>query len=238
MDALLKKLRHRFSLSADEEGLLRGLGGEPADFAPRQTVVRRDELQRFSRLLVSGFAIRHKEASSGERQILEIHVPGDFVDLHSFPLKRLDHDVSALSACRFINVPHERMTALEGAHPRLIHILWHMTLVDGSIQREGMLTLSRRTAIARLAHIFCELHCRLEVVGLAENGAFALPFNQVDLAEFAGITSVHTSRMLRELREAGLVTFKGGEVRIHDMKGLAQLADFTPAYLYLGNQPA
>lgn len=44
-------------------------------------------------------------------------------------------------------------------------------------------------------------------------------------------TAVHVNRVLRELREEGLVTFQHGHVEIHDLNALMELADFDKAYL-------
>ena len=41
-----------------------------------------------------------------------IHVRGDFVDLHSYPLKKLEHSVAALTAIRVAFVPHDAVRSL------------------------------------------------------------------------------------------------------------------------------
>ncbi len=53
---------------------------------------------------------------------------------------------------------------------------------------------------------------RLEIVGLVEDGGFALPITQLDLGDATGLTSVHVNRMLKQLRDDRLVTFRGGRV--------------------------
>ena len=42
---------------------------------------------------------------------------------------------------------------------------------------------------------------------------------------------MHVSRVLRQLRDEGLATFRDGHVTIHDYKRLCQRADFDEAYL-------
>src|SRR4029453_9618087 len=44
-------------------------------------------------LILSGLAFRHKVTIEGSRQILSVHIPGDFVDLESALLKIADHNV-------------------------------------------------------------------------------------------------------------------------------------------------
>jgi transcription initiation factor IIE alpha subunit len=45
------------------------------------------------------------------------------------------------------------------------------------------------------------------------------------------LSAVHVNRVLRQLRENGLVTFRDGRVTFHDYEGLVELAKFDPAYL-------
>jgi CRP-like cAMP-binding protein len=92
--------------------------------------------------------------------------------------------------------------------------------------------LGRLDASGRVAHMMCEMEVRLGMVGLARDGVFQLPLKQADIAEACGLTGVHVNRVLRSLREKGLLLFRGGEVRILDCEGLRRVAEFDPAYLY------
>ena len=65
-----------------------------------EDLVREGERPSESILLLEGFAARYKLLRNGERQITALHIPGDFVDLHSFLLKKMDHGVVALTRCR------------------------------------------------------------------------------------------------------------------------------------------
>jgi CRP-like cAMP-binding protein len=105
--------------------------------------------------------------------------------------------------------------------------------MDAAIHREWELSLGRRTALSRIAALFCEMRLRLEVVGMTEGQTYALPLTQTDLAECLGLTPIHVNRTLKELREQGLVHFKSGRVTILDWDRLRDVAEFDPAYLYL-----
>jgi hypothetical protein len=88
-----------------------------------------------------------------------------------------------------------------------------------------------------MAHLFCELHTRLAVVGLTDGDSFGLPLNQTELGECLGLTAVHVNRTLQLLREQGLCDLRDHRVVIHDLAKLKALAEFDPAYLYLGPHP-
>jgi CRP-like cAMP-binding protein len=116
-------------------------------------------------------------------------------------------------------------------------LLWLSTLMDAAVQRERILSIGRRSALARIAHLMCELFVRLEVVGLTEGQSFRLPITQLDLADASGLTSVHVNRMLRQLRGEGLMTFRNSLVEIHDLPALERVAEFDRAYLFLTSEP-
>jgi len=237
IDHFLLKLRARDEIPPDEEEAIRAMFTEVIEVPADKTIVRAGKELDFSTLLLDGLLCRFKDLRDGSRQISELHVAGDFADLHSFSLKHLDHSVMALTRCRLAIAPHDRIQAVIRAHPHLGRMFWFMTNLDAAIHREWVLSLGRRSALGRTAHLFCELRLRLGLVGLADETGYKLNLTQIDLAECLGLTSVHVNRVLKELRERGLVEFRGGRVTIHDLPGLERAAEFDPAYLYLERRP-
>jgi CRP-like cAMP-binding protein len=234
LDLFIQKLRARHELSRDEEAALRGMRWSDRRYERHQVMVRSGELLEYSMLLLSGFALRCKFTADGARQILETNVAGDFIDLHGFILRRLDHEITAASRCNIGLVPHSELKRVSELCPRLSRILWFQTLVDAAITREWMLVLGKKRSRARVAQFFCEMHSRLKLVGLTSDGGYAIPFNQQELADITGMTPVHLNRCLKELREADMVTFRNGQVRLHDPAGLARDAQFDPGYMHIG----
>ena len=96
---------------------------------------------------------------------------------------------------------------------------------------EHLVGIGRRDAQARMAHFLLELGSRLALVGIGSKEGFDCPLTQYHLADTLGLSAVHVNRILRQLRESGLVTFRDGHVTFHDHRGLVSLADFDPAYL-------
>lgn len=233
IDRHLMKLRARDDISADEEQAIRDMMGEPREFPADSVIIRAGEELNVSTLLLDGILARVYELRQGERQITELHVAGDFADLHSFTLKRLDHDIVTMTRCRVVTVPHERLERLTEKHPHLARLYWFATNLDASIHRMWEVSLGRRRASPRMAHLFCELHVRLGIIGLTEGESFQFGLTQDELADCLGLTPVHVNRTLKDLRERGLLEFRSGRVTIKDLPGLRQLAEFDAGYLYL-----
>ncbi|CAA9542615.1 MAG: cAMP-binding proteins - catabolite gene activator and regulatory subunit of cAMP-dependent protein kinases [uncultured Sphingosinicella sp.] len=237
MERLLRKLRTRDLVSDKEEEVLRASVAEIVEFPANRVIVKAGVTLSHCTLLIDGMVARYKDLADGQRQIMELHVPGDFLDLHSFLLKRLEHNVGAITAVRAAIVPHDTIRVITEEHPHLGRMLWFSTLLDAAIHRERILSVGRRSAVARIAHLICELQVRLELVGLSDSYRFPLPLTQADLGDATGLTSVHVNRMLKQLRDEELLTFRSGAVVIQDWERLQRLAEFTPDYLYLERRP-
>jgi CRP-like cAMP-binding protein len=232
----LMKLRARDEISAAEEKAIRSAVAEEREYRADHTFIRAGEQLSHSTMLLDGLICRYKDLRGGQRQISELHVAGDFADLHSFTLKYLDHNMMTLTPCRVGIVPHDRLREITEAFPHLTRVYWFATNLDAAIHREWELSLGRRTALARVAHLFCELQVRLGIVGLADETGYALALTQTDIAECLGLTPVHVNRTLKELRERSMVEFRSGRVDLLNLAALRQAAEFDPGYLYLNSQ--
>lgn len=231
--AHLKKLRLRTAISTEEERVIRGLVAENRRWPADSVLVKAGQPLNTSMLLLDGWLVRSKDLPSGDRQVMEIHVPGDFADLHGFTLKQLDHDIVAITECVIGYVPHDRLMALTEKHPHLTRVYWLSTNVDAAISREMGLSLGQRSAMSRMAHLFCELHARLEVIGRTDGETFEFPLTQRELGECLGLTVVHVNRTIQELRRRMLIEAENRHIRILDRPGLEAIAEFDPSYLQL-----
>lgn len=220
-------------LTESEVAALEGAVARAVRFKAREVIVREQAPLTQCTLLTQGIAYRYKDTDEGKRQILALHYPGDFVDLHSYPLKKLEHNVAALVGATMAVFPHDAVRALAAESATLTELLWRSTLVDAAINREWLLTVGACSAITRLAHLFCETYLRLKCVGLVRGMSFDFPLTQADLGEATGLTAVHTNRMLRQLRERDALDFERGIATIRNWDRLADIGEFEAGYLFL-----
>lgn len=220
-------------LSQEDAAALEAAATRTQKFDAKRLIVRENVPLTQCTLLLDGFIERFKDLSDGRRQILAIHISGDFVDLHSYPLKRLEHSVAALTDVTVAIFPHAEIRGLIERSATLTELLWRSTMIDAAINREWIASIGARGAAVRLAHLLCEMFVRLERVGLTRDCEFDFPVTQVDLADATGLTAVHANRMLRQLREQGLVEFRQGVVRILDWAALQRFGEFDTNYLFL-----
>lgn len=231
---LIRKLEQSDVLSEEEKSILDQAFSRIRDFKADEDIVREGDRPTESCIIVEGFAARYKLLPSGRRQISAIHISGDFVDLHSFLLKTMDHGVVTLSPARVAFVPHAILKTISEQHPHLTRMLWLSTLIDAAIHRQWLTTMGRSSATAQMAHLLCELYVRLRAVGQTNGLSFHLPVTQEELGDALGLSTVHVNRVLTELKTGRLVQWAGGgAVTILDWDRLRDLAEFSPIYLSL-----
>lgn len=216
----------------ERDGLERAVS-ERRKLPARTTLVDRGDRLHHSTMLMEGYMIRYIDDLEGRRQVVAFHVPGDFVDLHGYPLQVLDHSIATLSDVLIALVPHPAIARLTDNDAQLAKKLWGSTLLDAAIHREWLFRLGRLDAVGRVAHFFAETNARLRAVGLSQDDTFQLPITQGELAEITGLTGIHVNRVLRMLREENVCTFRNARVDISDRARLGRIAQFDPTYLYL-----
>jgi len=230
---LIRKLESIFPLSEDERTALESLPIEAANLGPDQDIVRIGDRPSRCFLVRDGFACSYKITGEGTRQILNFHISGDIPDLQSLHLTVLDHSISTITPCAVGFIPHEALHDLCERHYRITSALWRETLIDAAVFREWIVNTGRREAYPAMAHLLCEMVVRLHAVGLTQDHRCDLPITQSEFADALGISTVHTNRVLQELRGAGLITLKEGTLTVLDWDGLKGAGDFEPTYLHM-----
>ncbi|WP_262048911.1 Crp/Fnr family transcriptional regulator [Bradyrhizobium sp. Bra78] len=205
------------------EGLLRAGPGEDliAEGEPLDSV----------RIVLSGWAFRHKTLEDGRRQIVNFIFPGETCDAHVYLLSALDHTISTVTSVVYAEIRRAPFEKLLASDRTLAEAFMCETLLNNAIQREWVINLGRRVALERVAHLFCEIHERLRPVGLVDGNSCALPVTQMDLADATGLSVVHLNRTIQELRASGLIVLRERTLTIPDLDALKSAALYSPSYL-------
>jgi len=230
---MLRKFERRAALDDGDRKALLDLPHRLQTVEPASYILREGDRPDRACLILGGFAFRHKVTVEGSRQIVSVHIPGDFVDLEASLLNVADHNVQALTRCDLAFIPRDAMRALFLAHPQIAMAMWIDTLIDGSVFREWVVNVGRRDARSRIAHLLCEFARRLEVAGLADEYRYELPMTQEQIADATGLTPVHVNRVLMALARDGLIERNKRHVRIPEWERLRRVAGFSEVYLHL-----
>lgn len=182
-------------------------------------------------VLAEGWACSFKMLPDGARQIVDFQIPGDFLGLRSILFRTSDHSIEAVTPIEASEVLASDILDAFSDAPRLATAVLWATSRDEAMVVEHLVNLGRRSAEERMAHFLLELGARLNLVGMGDRTGFDCPLTQYHLADALGLSAVHVNRVLRHLREDGLVTFQKGRVRFDDFGGLTDLAGFNTGYL-------
>lgn len=230
---LIRKLRSIADLSPDAVRAVERLPLRVREVPADADLVSEGDRPSECCMIVEGWVARYKLLTRGQRQIMSFHIAGDIPDLQNLHLATMDHSLCALTPCRVAYIPHSAIEDAMQRHPVLQTAFWRDTLVDAAVFREWMAGIGRRTAYQRIAHLFCEQFMRLRAVGLADEAGFELRITQAEIADALGLSSVHVNRVLKTLRQDGLIQTPGRYVSILDWEGLRSAGDFDPSYLHL-----
>lgn len=228
---LARKLSAFVLLSPNDLAVVSDLFRRRRGFAMGTEMIHQGQTNHSAFVLAAGWAFSYKILSGGGRQIVNIQVPGDFLGLRSVLFRTSDHNVEPITPVQASEVTQRDLLAAFAETPRLATaILWAASR-DEAMVVEHLVDLGRRSATERMAHFLLELGARLRLVGMGNRAGFACPLSQYLLADVLGLSAVHVNRVLRELREVGLLTFQRGRVVFDDYDGLVRFAGFDRAYL-------
>ncbi len=200
-------------------------------FAVGVDMIHQGQTDQSAYVVASGWACSYKILPCGNRQIVDIQIPGDFLGLRSILFRTADHNVEPITLVHASEVKQrDLLTAFSQTHRLATAILWAASR-DEAMVVEHLVDLGRRSASERMAHFLLELGARLRLVGLGDRKGCLCPLSQYLLADALGLSAVHVNRVLRELREEGMVTFQKGRVVFDDYDALVEHAGFDRTYL-------
>lgn len=226
-----RKLAAFVNLSPDDLSVLSDVYRRRRSFAAGRDMIHQGQTDQRAYILASGWACSYKLLPGGSRQIVDFQIPGDFLGLRSILFRTADHNVEPITRVQASEMRGEDILAAFARTPRLATaVLWAASR-DEAMVVEHLVDLGRRNAAERMAHFLLELSVRLRLVGMGDTSGYACPLSQYMLADAMGLSAVHVNRVLRQLRELGLMTFQKGVVTFDDYDGLVDFAGFDRTYL-------
>jgi len=232
----LRRLELRSTLTQADRETVMGLPGHLREYKPSRDIVKLGEKTTHACLVVDGMVARFGQTASGTRQLTAFYIEGDMGDLHSAVLPIVSAPLQSTVATTIYRVPHEDIHRAVERSVTLGRAFWRDCVADAQIASEWLLNVGRRGALAKLAHLICELACRYEAIGHPRE-RFSVRLTQLQLGEALGLTGMHINRTLKTLRERGVIAMDEGDIRVADWQRLAELGEFDPLYLHLSPAP-
>lgn len=228
---LARKLGAFVLLSSAEQAVLERLHLRQKTVVSGRDLIHQGQSDRAAYILTEGWVCAYKILPSGARQIVDFQIPGDFLGVRSALLLTSDHNIEPIGDIKVAEVFVSDLLRALAETPRLATAVFWAVSRDEAIIVEHLIDVGRRNAVQRMGHFLLELGVRLTLVGLGSRAGYNCPLTQYHLADALGLSSVHVNRSLRQLRQDGLLTFRGGSVIFDDYDRLAEFAEFDAAYL-------
>jgi CRP-like cAMP-binding protein len=230
---IVDKLLNYMTLGDREIALLEGLARETRTVPPGGVLLDPRENYDSAFMIQDGWALRFRLMPDGRRQVINFLLPGDAFGLGTLVLSRPDHNVSAITGVTVSPISPEAFMGLLRDHPRLGAAFLWSAAQEEAVLREHLVSIGRRSAYERVAHLLLELMHRLELVGRTADATYVMPLSQPLLADALGLSAVHVNRTLRRLQADGLISIQSRRIGILDYEALKRAADFHRGYLHI-----
>lgn len=235
-NAFVRRLQSGANLQERDRGTIEGLCHKTRKFSNKKYLSRGGEGALSFPVLLSGWAARYQIVRNGGRQITQLLLPGDSFDFDSHSSDEVIDEIVTLCDCEVVNISYADMErAIEGS-PAICSAMLNYGSKENAISASWLVSIGRRDAYERMAHLICELHNRLAVDDADEgDDEFLFPLTQEDLADVLGLTPVHVNRKLQMLRQNDLIRLRSKRMTILNLPALKKIAGFSPSYLTTRN---
>lgn len=151
-------------------------------------------------LLKSGWAADEQTLWNGQRQIVQVYVPGDIVGFSAVDgVARLD--LRALTAGVWTRLGPADQALLSDPRSSGGAMIRRAFVARQAALAEHVVSLGRLSALDRALSFLAGLHRRLLATGAATAASMPMPLTQTDLADHLGMSAVHMNRVLQMLRQ-------------------------------------
>jgi CRP-like cAMP-binding protein len=200
--------------------------GRHKAIAARHNIYRAGEPNEGVQIVCSGWAVRFIQLPDGKRQILSVIMPGDLISPTALFEPQFAFSVQAVTGVRYCIFPFADVRARLRDNPALLDLWIRLAAAEHRETDRRLVDLGQRTAQERIAGLVAHVMLRAEQRGDLNDGQFAFPMSQQQIADFTGLTPVHTCRVLSALRRTGVCDVGHGAVRLLDRAELQRLAAF------------
>ena len=227
---LVNKLSNYIDLNGTDLDLLAELEGEEREYAQGSPVRKADERIENLYVVKYGWLFSSMELPDGRRQIVQIHHAGDIIGMPDIALDRAALNVQAITDVTLCPFPKRHLDKIFTTSPRLIALLFTISLRDQVIFTEKLRSIGRMSARERVAHFLLDIAHRLRITNSGMASTFRLPMTQTEIGDATALTSVTISKTMMQLQLDKLIDRRDGHVSLRDERTLIKMCDYVDRY--------
>ena len=224
---IVSEFRSYIDLTDQECELVQSLERDPREFRKDEIITAEGDPAKTIFTISSGWVASCRHLANGNRQILDVYLPGQIVGMRKIGFEQSMNSIVAIGPVVACPYPKRNLIKTFDDSPRLTEVVMLMLAQQQSLLVERIMSLGQRSADCSLAHFVLELRARLKTSDLN----LKTPLTQELIADTLGVTSVHISRTLTDLTQKSLLEWSAGTFKILNLDALVELAGFDSSYL-------
>jgi CRP-like cAMP-binding protein len=227
---LADRLGRYLHLVEPERGALAALE-DIERLVPRGTVLRAEHSpSREFYIVRRGWLYSSMLLFDGNRQILSMHLPGEFAGEAGLPWDQAPFAITAATDTVVRVIDKAALRSLFERQPRIGALLMVLAQIERIVLADRLASIGRTSAKSRVAALLVDVLRRLRASGEPLDAGIAWPLTQEEIGDATGLTAVHVNRMMRQLSEDGLIARSNGRIRITNEARLASMGNHVDRY--------
>lgn len=227
---LVDRLSNIGDLTDGDIELLKSLEKDQRSYQAGVTVREQGQIGRDLYVVSEGWAYSAVDMENGNRQILNIHMPGDMIGIGDLAFEHSMSSVITVTDAVLCPFPRSRLSDIFERSLRLATILFIVDTRQHALLVDRVIAIGQREAFQRISHLLLEL-CQRTLECTHNNiQDLVIPLTQQQIGEMLGLTSIHVNRTFKRLQDEQLVMVSRGKISVPDMGRLAEVADVQTAF--------
>lgn len=188
----------------------------------RRLIVHEHDFRDSVPIICSGWAATVALLPDGRRQILSFLLPGDIVSAELLFAPQPRRVVEAITDVRYRKYKRVELKTLLSQRADLLDRVMKAWLAEARRADRLIIDLGRRSGEERIAQLILNFVERLTERNLIGTDPieFEFPLRQHQIADAIGMTQVHVSKVISDLRRADLIEFRERNLTVLDLAGL------------------
>jgi CRP-like cAMP-binding protein len=218
------------SVSEEEVRFTQKYRNKYCAFSAGEVLHQEQDKINYAFTLHTGCLILYNRLLNGNRQILRVVLPGDFVGFSRNSKGKLLYSIEAIMDAKICLFSDDSVSKMTSEHPEIGKRLMDLQLNDVALYQQQLLSLGQKTATESLAYLIMELYTRIKVQAPEmcndKNNEVFFPLNQSDMGDALGLTNVHINRVISTFKKQGLITFKYKRISVLNEDKLSEIGQF------------
>ena len=228
---IIEKFGYYTDLNQYEKDILAAFEDSKESFKAGENISSKGDAFDNLYIIHEGWAYVSSNLDKKLRSIFDIRLNADFVGASELSFRRRLYDFYALTDVTVCPFPKHRLNDMFTASPKLRDIFIMIMSREKAIANERIMSIGRRTVVERVAHFLLEVALRFDMVGGKPKQTFDFPLTQEQVGDILGLSPVHVSRAMTNLRENAYITYNRSTVTLLDEERLLNLSGFNPTFL-------